>query len=798
MNSEKTTLALGGDTMSRTFLSVALLLGLVAGPALGQCFSSGTNPLEFDLIRTNTPGNPLHPGITFEYMPISDFFAEANGVAVVDVNQDGFLDVLFCAIEGHPNEFYLNNGDGTFTESAAAFGIDEPTKRRGNAMFFDYDNDGDLDLMTFGYPSKPYQNLDLHTMFRNDGGPGFTFTDVTVSAGGFIPDNSVETTTVGDPAGAAIADYNNDGYLDVIVNYWHRNNSIVGGSEDQFRLWKSQPNPDRNTSAPGYSPRIFVDATAEAGLIALGSHGDELDGWIWAPSWVDINRDGLMDLHINVEQEEDLLLLNQGDGTFGPNIATSTGMNFNDGTGGAMQGNEMGKVHGDFDHDGDLDFYLTNAGNLSIWHKLDAFYRNDTDLSIGGAGIQFTYIGAESVAFDASGVGWGATFSDLENDGDYDLLTSRGLGPFGPAENALFQNLYPQTSNGNVVFDEITDYFPEATGAGGCWDTSRALVAFDAENDGDLDVLMTRSGHSPPLPVDKLDAPFFLNTLVNTNRNIQVNLVEQGGSLNTIGARIFVRTGGTAGTTQMREVIAGSSFLTQEPYRQHFGLGEADADYVAVRWFDGGHSVLSPTPGTPLTGLQTLTRGADATGDLNGDGSLDDADLALVCQAMANRDAVDAAIPDQPWNILADADGNDLLDTRDFSDLRSRIPAPFVNIGNGLVGTHGVPVLSGTGTLVSGTPMSIDISGALESAPAFMLAGFGVMNAPLLGGVCIPSLDLATFGPFITSTTGNLNLPSVWPAGLPSDLQLQVQFWIQDGGGAGNYAATNGLSLMTP
>ena len=59
-------------------------------------------------------------------MPISDFFAKANGVAVVDVNQDGFLDVLFCAIEGHPNEFYLNNGDGTFTESAAAFGIDEP------------------------------------------------------------------------------------------------------------------------------------------------------------------------------------------------------------------------------------------------------------------------------------------------------------------------------------------------------------------------------------------------------------------------------------------------------------------------------------------------------------------------------------------------------------------------------------------------------------------------------------------------------------------------------------------------
>ncbi len=772
-------------------------LSLVAAIALAtpaSALQADGGPLDFDLVRINSPGHPLDPGITYEYQPVSSLVAEATGVSTADFNNDGFYDLLFCGTEGRPNELYVNNQDGTFTEGAVAFGVDEPTKRRGNSLFFDYDNDGDNDLMTFGYPSFPFVNLDLYSFFRNNGPEaGYTFTDATLGVGGFALGPTVETTTKGEPGGAAAADFDNDGYIDVVVTYWFRNNQVLGYSDDQFRLWHNVPNPAPDLGQPDYSPRLFVDATASAGLDGLGI------GWIWQPSWHDFNRDGFVDLHINVEGGEDLLLLNDGDGTFTDADATSLGLNFNgpEPIPGGAWGHEMGKAIGDFDNDGDMDLYLTNPGSENEFKK-DAFYRNDSDLSDGGSGLDFTYIGElNGVTTNSDLIGWGAAFNDLDNDGDQDLLTARGL-QHNVAPNTVWMNEFPLTTGVEpvIVWTDVTADV-EFSGLSTVLDTARALTILDFDNDGDFEAVTTRSGNSPQLPTDLMDAVFYLNTSTSTNNWVQVDTVEMGGSLSTTGARVYVRTGGPSGVEQMDEVQTGGSFLAQEPSRLHFGLGTDLPDYLAVRWNDGRMTAVSGAGG-PLNGLQTVTRSlGDNTGDLDQDGDCKCADLELFTQGLIDDDALDAMIPATwPWRVLGDMDGNGLLDNRDLLLMRLEVRTSWCDLGNGLAGALGTPQLTGTGLVAPGLTVGIDLTNAKPNAPAFLFMGLGVWNAPLYGGTLIPSFDLPLVV-LVTDGSGEISLSGTWPLSAPTDLLAQLQYWVAEGPGPFDFAASNGLSART-
>ena len=768
-------------------LLASSLLALLAAalPARAQV-------LDFDLLEVNDTPGPLDPGVDYEFLPVGQFAVEASGASVADVNGDSFLDLLFCGTEGRANELYINDGDGSFTESAAAYGIQETAKRRGNALFFDLDNDGDLDLLTCGYPGDMVIDLDLYGMFRNDGaGAGYHFTDITASCGGFQLAPTAETTIVGVPGGAAAGDYDNDGYADVIVTYWYKNNATLGYDRDQFRLWNNAPNPAQDGGQPDYTPRLLVDATLEAGLDGAGF------GQIWMPSFCDFDRDGRLDLHIAIETQPDELRLNNGDGTFGPNIATAVGLNFN-GWGSAPWGNEMGIASGDYDNDGDIDTYLTNASLVLGPNKADAFYRNDSDFSIGGGGLLFTHIGPVTGTDTIFGTGWGATFADMDNDGDKELLTTRGLG-FNTAPNYLFLNQYPalEADGLSVALTDASADVPEFSDLVTTWDVARALAAFDCDNDGDLDAVYTRSPLNPDPLIGNRKAAFFVNTLSNGNPALQVALVGAGGSLNTIGARAWLRTGGVGGTVQMHEVTAGSSFLNQEPSRLHFGLGSAtEADWLAIRWFDGTLQVLTAA-GSNLVGLQTLNHAAyDDTGDLDGDGDADPLDLALLQTGLADPAAVDAAAPAWPWRQTADLDGNGLVDSRDEDDLHALLSAQFTNLGNGLAGTGGVPTLEGLGPLTAGSAISLSLDDAVAGSSWWLIIGFSQVNAPFKGGVLVPAANLV-IGPLPT-LGGSLPLVDSWPAGLPPGFALYFQGWISDAAGRKGFAATNGVASLTP
>jgi enediyne biosynthesis protein E4 len=775
--------------MSTRCLIPVLLLS--AGARLAAAQSLG-----YDLLEVNASPGPLNPGVAHTFVPVTDAPSEATGASVADVNNDGFEDLFLCNTEGFPDLLYINNGDGTFTESAAAYGVQETAKRRGNSLFFDLDNDGDLDLITFGYPGDTGSviNLDLFSLFRNDGAPSYHFTDITASSGGFVLGPTTDDNTLGIPGGAAVGDYDRDGFLDVVVTYWNDNTHEGTFGHDQLRLWHNVPNP--NPPGPGqldYTPRLLVDATLGAGLDSIG------EAQSWMPTFLDFDRDGWPDLHLCVDGGPDHLRMNNKNGTFGPNIATTVGLNYN-AAGAAGYGNEMGVALGDYDNDGDLDIYLTNLGIAAITNKADAFYRNDSNLAIGGTGLKYTYIGG-LIGIKTTlqqGFGWGTSFADLDNDGDEDLLTARGSGT-NLEQNWVERNLYPtKTSDGkSVTIENVSASLPSFSGLGTALTNSRALVCFDYDNDGDVDVVCTRSAQTNPPPVGNLNTSVFLNTLSTDKVALEVDLVNSGGSLNTVGAREFVRTGGVTGTVQMAEVFAGTSYLSQEPARLHFGLAHVPgADWLAIRWFDGTQQVVRGDSGPPMVGLRTVVHAAhDDTGDLDGDGDTDATDLALFITGLANPAAVDAVSPNWPWKQMADADGNGLRDKRDFALLRTKVGGPFADLGNGLAGFSGVPVLTGSGPLTASSPVTLTISNARPSTNWWLIVGFDLLVKNFKGGLLVPSVNLIV-GPLPT-LGGTLPLSDTWPA-LPPGLQIFFQAWVQDSAGPSGFAASNALGALTP
>jgi len=770
----------------------AILALLAAVATAGSAGAQGFVP--FDLLEINAAPGPLDPGLPFVFVPATSAPAESSGVSVVDLNDDGFLDLLLCGTEGRPNELYVNSGDGGFVESAAAYGIQETSRRRSQGLFLDLENDGDLDLLTTGYPGliNDVIDLDLFSLFRNDGPPSFGFTDITAASGGFALAPTADDTTLGMQGGAAAADHDRDGYVDVFVTWWNNNEHLEDYGHDQARLWHNVPNPAPDGGQPDYTPRLLVDATLEAGLESVGEAQN------LQPTFTDFNRDGWPDLHIDVESGPDELRLNNGDGTFGSNVATQVGMNFNvapPGTG----GNEMGTATADYDNDGDLDLYLTNQSLAYGPKKQDAFYLNDSDLSIGGFGLKFVNIGLVTGTDGTFGIGWGAVFVDMDNDGDKDLLSTRGLGLL-TAPNYLWINHFPafEPDGVTVALSDESACVPEYSDLSTTWDNARALVAFDFDNDGDLDVVYTRSPVLNQPLIGNSQVAFFLNTLSNGNPSLQVSLVEANGSRNTLGALVWLRTGGVGGAVQMSEVAAGSSYISQEPDRLHFGLGAAAAaDWLAIRWFDGQQQVVRADGGPPLAGFLTVNRAAhDDSGDLDADGDADPSDLLLLQVGIGNPAGVDAAVPDWPWRQTADLDGNGLVDSRDQDELHTLLSAQFTDLGNGLAGTNGVPTLEGLGPLTAGSAVSLTLDDAVASATWWLIIGFSQFDAPFKGGVLVPAPNLL-LGPLPT-LGGSLPLLDTWPPGLPPGLALYFQGWISDAAGPKGFAATNGLKALLP
>lgn len=477
---------------------------------------------------TNNRGITDIPSISYLY---------GNGAAIADFDTDGDLDFFLCTESGIPDRLYVNNGNGYFFESAASFGLNS-TDRTRVALWFDYDADEDLDLVTLGdcYLQGCDDPITISLYEQQVNG---TFRKAPNSLGLEFGDKYVTTQSIA-AGGLAAGDLNNDGYLDLIVSVW-------GGPISYFENNKNGSFTDKSISSligPDFQFR-------------------------WQPMLFDFNDDGYLDIYCSVDFDSNEMWINKGDGTF-ENMAAET---FSD-----SAFNEMGLTLGDYDNDGDMDIYATNISRVS-----DGVLRHNIllkNLQSTTGLLVFSEV-ANSLQVGASGWDWGTTFFDSNNDGRLDLVTTNGWTPseWAPDDSKLWLNL------GDGLFGDIS----VSSSFNDTYDAT-SLMAFDMDRDGDLDLLQTlKSNRDIDLPLLLYENK--LNENTNNGNYIVIKPRTEEANHFAIGSVVKVRANGE---NQMRLISAGTSLYGQEPAEAFFGIGSSEViSELKIIWPDKSETVLN-------------------------------------------------------------------------------------------------------------------------------------------------------------------------------------------------------------
>jgi enediyne biosynthesis protein E4 len=531
-----------------------------AGVAAGDINNDGLMDLYFSGNQTTgrlylNKGNLQFEDITEKAGLVSNRWQ--TGVSMVDINQDGFVDI-YVNVSGSEkfgnlsNLLYINNGNGTFSEKAAEFGIAEK-RLTMNSSFFDYDNDGDLDLFLITNPADEMvsgvnvvkerkvngESDGTDILYRNNGNN--TFTDVSREAG---------ILTEGYSLGAAISDFNQDGFADIFVSNDFLSNDILY----------------INNGNGTFTDRIneYLKHTSFASM------GNDA---------ADINNDGLTDLFVLDMLPEDnfrrkmiipptsydkfQLLLTQG---YTPSYTRNT-------------------------------LQLNNGQSI------------DNQLVINKKTTKTTF---SEISFlsgvSATDWSWAALFADYDNDGDKDLMVTNGFyrdlgnldyityqsrlqNPMGrqdakrdeklkaihalenvPIQNYLFEN------NDNLTFSKRSDEWG-FTQKG----FSNGAVYADLDNDGDLELVLNEFNNEAKIYENKA------NTLLQ-NHFLKIKLKGNKPNLEGFGSKILVFTEG--GKMQFQELQPSRGYESSVSPILNFGLGKTTKiDSIVVVWADGNRQV---------------------------------------------------------------------------------------------------------------------------------------------------------------------------------------------------------------
>jgi len=511
----------------------------------------------------------------------------SGGAAVFDCDGDGFLDV--ATVNGSSVDRYKKGGDPmitlyhqingekskvpTFENITQAAGV----TRKGWGMAVtaaDYDNDGILDLLVTGFGG----NALYHGV-----GP-CKFQDVTEKSGvhgqGFM-------------TGAAWADYDRDGFLDVFVAGYVKIDltdlPVFGSSQTcAFKGIRVQCGP---RGLPGERDYLFHNrrnGTFEEIAVKAGVADQTTKYFGLGVGWADYDNDGWPDLFVANDSSPNLLYKNDHTGTF-TDVSFAAGVSYN--RSGDEQGT-MGVTWGDYDGDGKLDLFATNFDN-----EYNVLYKNLGSKGFLDVALE-TGVGAPSLPY----VGWGTSFADLDNDGWLDLLVVNGhVYPQielakSETQMGFLQDFLLHRNLGNGTFEDVA----EQAGLRKLPLRSRRGAAFgDLNNDGLIDVVITNVGEPPTV---------LLNTTENANHSLTLNLMQSSLNKYAVGARATLKT---SKRSMIREVQAGSSYLSQDDLRLHFGLGSNETiDSIEIRWCDGAVERIDKFS-SPVQGrIVTIKQGA--------------------------------------------------------------------------------------------------------------------------------------------------------------------------------------------
>ncbi len=462
-----------------------------------------------------------------------------SGCAFLDINQNGYLDLFIANGSFHEqfssgerpqtltgNVLYENLGNGRFRNITNRAGVGDTGYSMGLAV---------ADINNNGYPDIYVTNHGPNVLYENNGDG--TFTDVTERAGVAGNKSSV---------GAVWLDFNNNGLLDLYVaNYVEFNpelNLVYAPDGYPGPLnFQGQPDVLYRNNGDG----TFTDVTREMGVY-------NPTGRAMGVGSLDVDGDGYPDIFVANDAMANYLYINEG-GTGFRDTAIRSGVAFN--RGGEATAS-MGVSFADYNNDGLIDFFVSDASYNSLYQNQGRWLFRDVSFTAGIA--------------VASGqhVGWSAAFIDYNNNMLKDIYVVNGeLKHLHGQEDQLFEN----TGDGNFRENsgEQGPYFRKAmVGRGGCFG--------DYDNDGDIDVFIVNLHE---------EAVLLRNDIGNQNNWVLINLTGVESNRDGIGATVRVTTGEA---TQVTQKTGGSQYLSRNDPRLHFGLADYEIiDRIEILWPSG-------------------------------------------------------------------------------------------------------------------------------------------------------------------------------------------------------------------